>query len=105
MNEETFRIGTDEDGRVFLAGRFDAAQVEKANQVLDRIDGPVTIDFYELQYIASAGLGALFAVQKRIGKSGGKLKFVRLKPSIWEIFRIAMFHKLIDIEEPPKESL
>jgi anti-anti-sigma factor len=93
-----FEIEPHHDGRIYLRGRFDAAQVKAANLVLDRVETSTRIDFAELEYIASAGLGALFAVQKRLARTGCGLRLVNLRPVIWEIFKIANFQTCIDIE-------
>lgn len=85
---------------VHLRGRFDASRVDEARKVLDEIHRSTTIDCRELEYISSAGLGALFAVQKRLAGSAGTLKIVHLSPMLWEIFRIANFHTWLDVEPP-----
>jgi anti-anti-sigma factor len=47
------------DGVVVVAGRLDASQVPAAQQLLDRLQGVVTLDCAGLEYISSAGLAAL----------------------------------------------
>jgi anti-anti-sigma factor len=56
------------------------------------------LNFGELDYISSAGLGALFAAQKRLREAGKELKLVHLKPHIRELFAIAGFDKIFAIE-------
>lgn len=97
-----FEIEVSEDGRICLRGRFDAAQTEKANEILDAVESSVTIDFSELDYISSSGIGALFAVHKRLLPSGDSVKFVNVQPMVWDILTLANFHKFIEME-PAKE--
>jgi len=92
-----FDITRDADGTIRLQGRFDAAQVAGAREVFNLIDGSCTVDFSELSYISSAGLGVLFATQKRLVDQGGELTLVNLNPHIREVFRIAGFDNIFTI--------
>jgi anti-anti-sigma factor len=93
-----FEIKRDDDGNVSLHGRLDASQVDNARAVLDDLAESCTIDFAELSYIASAGLGLLFGTQKRLVDGGGGLTLVNLSPHIREIFQIAGFDHIFTIE-------
>ena len=55
------------------------------------------VDFDGLSYISSAGLGLLFATQKRLVDGGSALTLVNLNPHIREIFHIAGFDKIFEI--------
>jgi anti-anti-sigma factor len=92
-----FEIKRDNDGTVTLHGRLDASQVDNARAVLDQLTGPCHLDFRELSYISSAGLGLLFGTQKRLVDSGGGLTLVNLSPHIREIFQIAGFDNIFEI--------
>jgi len=94
-----FEISRDDDGTVHLQGRFDAAQVAGAKEVFSRIDDSCTVDFGGLSYISSAGLGLLFATQKRLTDRGLELTLVNLNPHIREVFRIAGFDTIFTIDE------
>jgi len=86
------------DGDVRLAGRFDATQVERVRGELEGLSVSTTVDFGELDYISSAGLGVLLSVQKRLSQSGQKLKLINLNSHIREVFRIAGFDQIFMIE-------
>ncbi len=58
----------------------------------------MVLDCKELKYASSGGLGLLFATQARLGASGGGLKLVNLSPHMRELFTIAGFDRVIDIE-------
>ena len=93
-----FEIRFDEDGLIRLTGRLDAAESPRAKSFLEAVDRATVVDFAELQYISSAGLGVLFAAQKRLMGSGGGLKLVNLNPHIREVFQIAGFDTIFQIE-------
>jgi len=87
-----------QDGVVLLAGRLDAAQSPAAQSFLDKVQGIVTLDCNQLEYISSAGLGVLLKTQKRLMASSGKLRLVGLKPHLRDIFTYSGFDQLFEIE-------
>lgn len=93
-----FDIKLSDSGEVVLSGRFDAAQVEKAKAVLDRLTVTTSVDFKDLNYVSSAGLGVLMATQKRLSEKGQKLKLKNVTGHIRDIFRIARFDLIFEIE-------
>jgi anti-sigma B factor antagonist len=93
-----FDVSVGDDGRVKLSGRLDASQVEAARAALDVVETSCTVDFTNLEYISSAGLGVLLSVQKRLSRSGQSLRLSNLNSHIGEIFRIAGFDKVFEIE-------
>ena len=92
-----FEIEAGEDGIIRLRGRLDAAQVETASRVLNQVTESRTVDFAELKYISSAGLGLLFSVQRRLTDRGRGLRLVNLSPHLREIFTIAEFDRIFDM--------
>jgi anti-sigma B factor antagonist len=93
-----FDIALTDTGIVQLSGRFDAAQVEKARTVLDKLTVTTSVDFKDLVYVSSAGLGVLMATQKRLSDKGHKLKLKNVSGHIREIFKIARFDLIFEIE-------
>ena len=94
-------VQLNERGDVVLTGRFDAAQVDKARDVFDGLKVTTFVDFSGLEYISSAGLGVLVATQRRLKESGQKLILRNLKGYVRDIFKIARFELIFDIEEAP----
>ena len=94
-----FEIGWGEGGRVAMSGRFDAAQADKAEAFLSGIQSSVDVDFHDLQYISSLGLGILLRAQKRLSATGATLRLVRVNKHIREIFRFSGFDRIFPIEE------
>jgi anti-anti-sigma factor len=93
-----FDIEVGADHTIFLIGRFDAAQVEKAAPVFNGIDDGRTIDFARLDYISSAGLGLLLATQKRLSKRGAGLHIVNLNPHIRNVFHYSGFDQVFQVD-------
>jgi anti-sigma B factor antagonist len=93
-----FEIEYGTDGDILCTGRLDAAQSEKAGVFLDSVDGASTLDFANLEYISSAGLGILLKTQKRLAVSGGGLKIINVNNHIHDVFRYSGFHAIFDIE-------
>lgn len=83
---------------VALAGRLDASQVDVARLEFDKITESAVMDFKNLEYISSAGLGILFATQKRLKSTGHGLKLINLNSHIRDVFRYARFEMIFEIE-------
>ena len=93
-----FDIRIEDGGNVVLLGRLDAAQVEKAHEVLNRVTKSTIVDFKDLQYISSAGLGVLLAAQKRLSQTGSRLKLINMSSHIKDVFHYARFDMIFEIE-------
>jgi anti-anti-sigma factor len=92
-----FEVKKSDDGVIRLHGRFDASQIETAKTAFETITSSCTMDFQELSYISSAGLGLLFATQKRLVDRGEAIILANLNPHIREIFSIAGFDNIFEI--------
>ena len=93
-----FEIEYGSDGAVLCRGRLDAAQCEKAQGFMDELKGASTLDFADLEYISSAGLGILLKTQKRLAGSSAGLKIINVNHHIFDVFRYSGFHTIFDIE-------
>lgn len=93
-----FEIEYGTDGEVLCSGRLDAAQCEKAQSFMDEISGASVLDFDNLEYISSAGLGILLKTQKRLSESGAALKIINVNNHIHDVFRYSGFHAIFEIE-------
>ena len=92
-----FDIRRRDDGSILLTGRLDASQADRAKALLETLTESTTLDFAELEYISSAGLGLLLATQKRLGESGHGLRLINLSAHIRDLFRVAGFDYVFDI--------
>lgn len=93
-----FEIGRGDDGVITLAGRLDAAQADRAQQFLDTAGAAAVLDFAQLEYISSAGLGVLLALHKRLLSSGTGLRLIHVNKHIHDIFRFSGFDRVFVIE-------
>jgi anti-sigma B factor antagonist len=93
-----FEIKVGEAGVVYLSGRLDASQVDKAESVLGDLDGSVVADFSELDYISSAGIGILMKAYKRLHDSGGTIRLVNMTPRVKNVFHYAGLDRIFTIE-------
>ena len=91
-------ISRGDDGSVRLRGRLDAVQAEKQAKVFAAFTGQCVLDCRELDYISSAGLGLLFGTHKKLMGSGGGLRLINLKPHIRELFAIAHFDSIFQLD-------
>lgn len=87
-----------ENGEIFLRGRFDASQVEEAKKIFATVNSSATVHFAGLEYISSAGLGVLLMTQKRLAASRQSLKLVEMNHHVREVFRYAGFDNIFEIE-------
>lgn len=92
-----FEIATTDGDSIIVEGRLDAAQAERAQAFLDKIEGPVILDLAKLEYISSAGLGVLLKTHKRMMVSGGGLKLINVNKHTVDIFGYSGFDKLFEI--------
>jgi anti-anti-sigma factor len=93
-----FEVERADSGTIYLRGRCDAAQADRMREALNLVVDSCVVDFQELSYISSAGLGVLFAAQRRLVDSGNALKLINLNPHIREVFQLAGFHNIFEIE-------
>lgn len=93
-----FHIDFGSDGEIICRGRLDAAQCEKAQSFMDSVAEARVLDFTDLEYISSAGLGVLLKTQKRLVASGAGLKIINVNNHIHDVFRYSGFNAIFDIE-------
>ena len=94
-----FSISVDDNGEVLLSGRFDASQVGHASEVFDQVTETCRVNFKDLDYISSAGLGVLLKTQKRLGTAGNGLILTNMNKLVRDVFRIARFDVIFKVEE------
>ena len=93
-----FTISTDKNNEIKLTGRFDASQVEKANGVFLKAETSCVVNFKELEYISSAGLGVLLQTRKLLKDKGHEMKLINLNSHILDIFKWTGFDQLFEME-------
>lgn len=93
-----FEFKIAENGQVLLLGRLDASQAEHAKKEFDKITTSAVVNLKDLEYISSAGLGVLFAAQKRLKDGGQGLKLINMNQHTRDVFRYARFDLIFEIE-------
>ena len=87
-----------EEGLIVLSGSFDAQDEEMARKALEAVAESAVVDAAGLEYLSSAGIGVLFAVQKRLQSTGHKLTLINLQPFIAKVFKLANLAPFFGIE-------
>ncbi len=93
-----FRIQREDAGTIKLSGRLDAASAPEARRFLADVQSSSRLDFSELDYIASAGLGLLAAVQRRLMGDGQGLTLCGLSPHLRDVLLLAGFEGIFELE-------
>jgi anti-sigma B factor antagonist len=86
---------------VFLSGSVDipgAESLKKAlNQISDENPEEVIIDFEEVNFIGSSGIGKLLLFYKKFTSKGGKVSILNLNKEITALFKAIKLDKLFNI--------
>ena len=93
-----FDIRFDTQSDVLLYGRLDAVSAPVAREFLDELDRSCRLDFRELDYVASAGLGVLVLTQRRLSESGHALTLANMNPHLRDVFDLAGFASIFAME-------
>jgi len=99
------------DGVVLIVLRGEIG-TETVNDFKDKIDQIVAegqskliMDFQEVNYLNSMGLGVVAATLKKVKKSKGDLKLIRLSPAVQELFELTRLTKVFEIFETEEEAM
>jgi anti-sigma B factor antagonist len=94
---------------LFLEGYLDAHTApELENRLSSLIDSGkknILVNFKNLDYISSAGLGVFMAFIEDIRQSGGDIKLADMKPKVFSVFDLLGFPLLFDIEKDNESAL
>jgi len=88
---------------VFISGSVDIPGAESLkktfNQIVDAVPQPkeVWIDFGEVNFIGSSGIGKLLLFYKKFTSKGGKVLIVNLNKEITALFKAIKLDKLFNI--------
>lgn len=93
-----FDVKLQNDDEVLLSGRFDASQQDKVDNILNQINNNCTVNFKDLQYISSAGLGSLLKAHVRLTGLGFSIKLINMNSHIREVFKYSGLDKVFIIE-------
>ena len=85
-----------------LIGRLDTnsapALEAHAGTLYEQNITDITVDMSKCDFVSSAGLRVIVAMQKRAASNDGALKFVGVIPEVMEVFEMTGFDKILTIE-------
>ena len=86
-----------------LNGYLDAHTAPKLEHEINNLisDGKkfILVNFNNLDYISSAGLGVFMAFIEDIRENGGDIKMCSMKPKVYSVFDLLGFPVIFDIEK------
>ncbi|MBC2596432.1 STAS domain-containing protein [Ruficoccus amylovorans] len=105
MADYTFKLT--EGGTQLLitigANKFDASCVSGFKQQLEETWQDtiihVDIDFFQVDFIDSSGIGALLGVQKRLRGDGQPIRVLNAKPNVVSVIELLRLHRVFSISE------
>jgi anti-sigma B factor antagonist len=107
-----FQIQTHSDAEIDiieLTGYLDAhttPQLENAfTGLIEQNRFKVIVDFHNLKYISSAGLGVFMAFIENMRENSGDIKFAAMQPNVFEIFDLLGFPMLYEIFQTVEEAI
>lgn len=100
----------DEDVSILkISGFLDAhtaPQLEEAiQQLTDEERYRIVVDFSDLSYISSAGLGVFMGFVENVREHGGDIKMCGMIPKIYRVFDLLGFPTLFDIVDSVDEAI
>ncbi len=90
------------------AEHLDASVVEEFKRDIGPIletNRNVLLDMSELQFVDSAGLGAILSCLRRLSAAEGDLKLCGLSSPVRAVFEIARMHRIFDIANTREEGI
>ncbi|HNW35810.1 MAG TPA: STAS domain-containing protein [Candidatus Ozemobacteraceae bacterium] len=78
---------------------------DKIDQIVAEGQSKLIMDFQEVNYLNSMGLGVVAATLKKVKKSKGDLKLIRLSPAVQELFELTRLTKVFEIFETEEEAM
>ena len=83
-----------------------APELENAfNGLINDKQYKVVVNFSDLQYISSAGLGVFMAYVETMRENSGDIKFCGLKDDVYNIFDLLGFPLLYEFYKEEKEAI
>jgi anti-sigma B factor antagonist len=83
-----------------------APDLENAfNGLIDEKQFKVVVNFKDLKYISSAGLGVFMAYVETMRENQGDIKFCNLKEDVYNIFDLLGFPLLYEFYKDEKEAI
>ncbi|MGE7622344.1 STAS domain-containing protein [Viridibacillus sp. NPDC096237] len=92
----------------YVSGEIDAFTAPKLREQLTNIklteSVQIELDFRDVVYMDSTGLGVIVAFYKNVISAGGDMKLRRLSPRLRRLFNITGLSDIMNIEDEGKET-
>jgi len=102
-------ISADGHAVIALRGELDVATVDRVvrdvSEVIDRHDGPVTVDLHGLAFCDACGLGALIRLAAYAEQAGRSLALIRPSRALTRIMRITGVDQVLLAPAPTVVSI
>jgi anti-sigma B factor antagonist len=89
----------------FLDAHTAPSLEEAIQKLMDDQRYKIIVNFKELNYISSAGLGVFMGFIEEIRERGGDIKMSNMTPKIYRVFDLLGFPTLYDIVEEEEEAV
>lgn len=111
MIDEKLKIQTkktDDIQFIYLNGYLDAHTAPKLEETFQQIIGKgdykILVNFSDLDYISSAGLGVFMAFIEDVRNNGGDIKLAAMKEKVFSVFDLLGFPMLFDIDKNEQDA-
>ena len=89
---------------VIALQKFDAQQAAVFKEAVDQVwtDAikSVAIDFAEVKFIDSSGIGALLSIQKKLGPGSDPLVIQNASKNVIEVIELLRLHRVFRLDQP-----
>jgi len=110
MNDfEVKRIDKDSVSCLYIKGYLDAHTAQRFEEALQNLVDErrfkIVVNFTELTYISSAGLGVFMGFIEEIRTNGGDIKLSNMIPKVFRVFDLLGFPNLYEIYADEAEAV
>ncbi|HYW34362.1 MAG TPA: STAS domain-containing protein [Balneolaceae bacterium] len=92
-----------------LQGELDAHTASQLEQMLKKLIAKnkyhIIVNFNDLEYIASAGLGVFMAYIEDVRERGGDIKLTNMNEKVYKVFDLLGFPALYDILDDERDAV
>ena len=85
---------------IAVSGRLDTVTSAELKEKLDQVDYEnvdIDFDFANVEYISSAGLRLVIALQKQTTETGNKLVIKNINKVVAEVFKVSGLNKVLTV--------
>ena len=90
----------DDEMRIELRGRLDAAWSNSVNKTLQDVvhagSHRIALDLSQVTYLSSAGIRVLVILTKNLKAIGGSFRLINPSPTVSEVLKLVGFQQLLD---------